>query len=308
MVAANRLPFLLLGLLVSLPALAEEAPLAVREIAPGVFVHEGEIALMAEENEGGIANLGFVIGDEGVAVIDSGGSARQGRRLLAAVHEQTELPVRYLVNTHMHPDHVFGNSVFADAGARVIAHRNLPEALASRGDFYLRAFRDSMGGALLDETEIVGPDEVVEGERELELGGRKLMLQAWPTAHSDNDLTVLDLQSGTLFAGDLVFVDHVPVVDDSLLGFINVTARLAELPADQVVPGHGPVSKWPAALEAQRRYLQRLADELREMIAEGVPLERAVEHAGAEESGQWLLFEEYNARNATAGYAELEWE
>ena len=102
---------------------------------------------------------------------------------------------------------------------------------------------------------MVPPTILVDGTTTLDLGSRTLTLRAWPVAHSDSDLTVLDEQTGTLFAGDLVFLGHTPVLDGSLRGWLDVIDELATLPAQRVVPGHGPVSEWPAALADERRYL-----------------------------------------------------
>jgi quinoprotein relay system zinc metallohydrolase 2 len=284
-------------------------PLAVSEVAGGVFVHLGALALMTRDNEGAIANLGFVIGDHAVAVIDSGGSVREGRRLLAAIRARTTKPIRYVINTHVHPDHVFGNAAFETEGADFVGHRNLQHALAARGRFYLDSFRRSMGEELMADVKIIPPTLAVAEEVKLDLGGRTLTVKAWRTAHTDNDLTVWDEASGTLFAGDLVVAQHVPVLDGRILGWLAVMDELAQVPAKRVLPGHGPlIDAWPAALQAQRSYLERLTTDIRLLISRGTPLAEAARSAGEAEKDRWRLFEEYNARNATAAYAELEWE
>lgn len=299
---------LLMVLGTSTLARAQQQELPVSEVAPKIFVHVGEVALMTRENEGATANVGFIIGDDAVAVIDTGGSVREGERLLAAIRARTDKPIRYVINTHGHPDHVFGNAAFVSDGTVFVGHRNLPQALAVRGPFYTDAFRRIMGEQLMEGVRMISPTLLVAGTTRLDLGSRPLTLKTWSTAHSDNDLTVLDERTGTLFAGDLVFLGHIPVLDGSLRGWLKVTDELGSLPAQRVVPGHGPVSEWPAALVDQRRYLAKLANDIRALIARGEPITAAAGTAAASEQPRWQLFGDYNARNATSAYSEIEWE
>jgi len=287
---------------------AQQQELEVTEIAPGLFVHHGVTALMTRENDGAIANIGFIIGESAVAVIDTGGSVREGQLLLAAIRAHTDKPIRYVINTHGHPDHVFGSAAFLSDGTVFVGHRNLPRALATRWQFYIEAFRRIMGDQLLDEVRMIPPTLLIDGTVTLDLGSRTLTLRAWPTAHSDNDLSVLDEETKTLFAGDLVFLTHTPVLDGSIRGWLRVIDELSTLPARRVIPGHGPVSEWPAALTDQRRYLETLASDVRVLVARGEPITVAADTAAASERARWQLFDDYNARNATTAFSEIEWE
>ena len=286
-----------------------EAFFRFSELAPGIRVHVPRPALVAKANQGDIANLGLVIGDEACAVIDTGGSPAIGEKFHAAIAAVTGKPVKYVINTHTHPDHLFGNIAFAGKDVTFVGHRNLPRAIASRQEYYLVSFRRQLGEELMAGMRFVAPTLLVEDELTLDLGNRRLVLKAWPPAHTDCDLTVYDQTTGTLFTGDLVFREHIPVLDGTILGWLKVMDGLASMKATLAVPGHGaPDDTWPAALDAQRTYFERLAADLRQDIKDGINLSRAIEAAAANERRNWALFDEYNGRNASQAYKELEWE
>jgi glyoxylase-like metal-dependent hydrolase (beta-lactamase superfamily II) len=144
---------------------------------------------------------------------------------------------------------------------------------------------------------------------EIDLGGRVLELTAWPTAHTDHDLTVFDRSSGTLFLGDLLFMTHLPVIDGSLRGWVKVMDALESRSGAWIVPGHGAVSHdWPQAMKPQSEYLRGVLTQTRAAIKAGMTIQRAVETVGRDDLKGWALAEQFHARNVTSAYAELEWE
>lgn len=297
--------WLLLG---ALSGAASPPSIALSEVAPGVFVYQGPHGEASPENLGSLANVGFVVGDSAVAVVDTGGSLEFGRRLLGAIRKVSDLPIAFVINTHGHPDHVFGNAAFRSLGATFVGHHKLPRAMAERGGFYQANFRRLVGAAFSD-SDIVPPTLLVQEPIELDLGNRRLRLEAFPTAHTDSDLGVLDVRTGTFFAGDLLFMVRLPVVDGSLKGWLSVIARLRGATVASVVPGHGPASApWPDSLVPQARYLNGVLAGVREVIGRGGSIAEAIEVVAQDERAHWLLFEDNHPRNVTTSFTELEWE
>lgn len=313
--AALRWGVLLHGLLACVGAVqaqvqAQVQALAMAEVAPGVWVHTGAVDDWAPRNGGDVANLGFVVGSRCVAVIDTGGTPAVGQALRRAVAAATPLPVCWVINSHVHPDHVLGNAAFRteSGGPQFVGHARLAASLAAREPYYRQALQREFGTPM-PATDIVPPGVPVQGRMELDLGGRVLQLDAWPTAHTDADLTVYDRQTRTLFLGDLLFVQHLPVIDGSLNGWLQVMQQLQAWDVALAVPGHGPAqADWPAALQPQRQYLQAVRAGTRAAIKSGVPLSRAVGQVAPQAAAPWRLADSFHRRNVTAAYAELEWE
>jgi quinoprotein relay system zinc metallohydrolase 2 len=290
------------------PAEAAEG-IEVSEVAPGVFVHQGRYELQSPQNKGDMANASFIVGADSVAVIDTLGSAVAGRELRAAVRVVTNKPIRYVINTHMHPDHVFGNAAFKEDSPTFVGHYKLARGLASRAERYLAINKKMLGEEAFEGIEIIVPALTVEKTLTLDLGGRTLVLETRPTAHTDNDLIVTDTATNTLFLGDLLFSVHVPTLDGSIRGWLALLDDLGKRQVTRVVPGHGPhAMHLSEALAPEQRYLSAIAADVRKLIKDGKTLEDATKIAGFSERDSWELFDKYHVRNVTAAFAELEWE
>lgn len=280
----------------------------MREVAAGVFIHQGVHQEMVEGYQGDIANIGFVVGKDAVAVIDSGGTKQVGERLREAILKVTALPIRYVINTHIHPDHVFGNAAFVQDKPEFIGHAKLGDAMELRRDIYIKNNTDVLGAAFAG-SELIKPTKPVSDTLEIDLGGRKLQLKAWPTAHTNTDLTVLDTATSTLWTGDLLFVERTPAMDGDTRQWLKLIAQLKVLPAKLVVPGHGAVtSQWQAAFDKEQHYFEVILADIRTGIAKGVVMEKTMDNAAASEKDNWVLFNSVNRRNINLLYPQLEWE
>jgi quinoprotein relay system zinc metallohydrolase 2 len=289
------------------------APLHVDQVAPGVYVHLGQHKDFDDGYDGDIANIGFIVGTEAVAVIDTGGSWAVGMALKEALRGITPLPVRYIINTHGHPDHVFGNAAFLRDDAdgvqpQLIGHARLPRALDARRATYLRNLARQMGTDA-DKSELIAPGQTVQDHLTLDLGHRKLELTAWPSAHTDNDLTVFDSATGTLWSGDLLFIERTPSIDGDVKGWLAATEQLKKLPAAIVIPGHGPVTREKnRALDRQADYLTTLLRDVRASVRRGDTMTATMTTAAASERTRWQLFDIVNRRNVNVLFPLLEWE
>lgn len=286
---------------------ADGRSFSTTEVAPGIHIRRGVDEDVTAANDDAIANIGFIVGRDAVAVFDPGGSLADGARLRAAIRRVTNLPIRYVMLSHVHPDHIFGAGAFNEDKPQFVGHAGLPNALALRGEYYRSRLEQALGKGRAGP--IVVPTVLVHDRTPIDLGGRVLELTAHGLAHSDCDLTALDRQTGTLLASDLLFAQRVPSLDGSLKGWLHELSGLKAAGARRAVPGHGPASvNWPSAAQPLQRYLEILQRETRQAIGRGLDINQAVRTVAQSERNRWTLFDDYNGHNITRAYKELEWD
>ena len=287
---------------------ANAEPLTMAEAAPGVYVHRGVHEELDAGYHGDICNIGFIVGKKGVAVIDSGGSLAVGQQLREAIRKVTALPILYVINTHVHPDHIFGNAAFLADKPSFVGHYKLADAMERRREIYMRNNAAWLGKDA-EGSEMVKPTQPVQSTLDLDIGERSLLLTAHPTAHTNTDLTVLDKNTATLWSGDLLFIERTPSIDGDIKGWLEVIGKLRESQPKSIIPGHGPVpANWKEALGNEQRYLETLLNDVRTSIKKGEPMESAMDTAAASEKDRWVLFGTVNRRNVNIIYPALEWE
>lgn len=283
-------------------AAAFDYQLQPRRIADGVYVLVGRREDFSFANGGNIVNTGFIVGDTGVVVIDTGSSRRYGDQLRAAIARITTLPVVLVINTHHHPDHFLGNQGF-DAGT-LAALPATTAGIVSEG----KAFTDNMyrlNGDWMRDTEPVAPQRALQAGP-LTVAGRNLELIA-ADGHTAADLAVLDRRSGVLFAGDLVFHDRAPTTPHAHIGpWLATLDRLKKLGFRQLVPGHGEVASDAGPIRQTRRYLQWLAATIAEGAGNGLDMpEMLARPLPAEFAGMALADVEYR-RSVTHLFPQAE--
>ncbi|MGB4811919.1 MAG: quinoprotein relay system zinc metallohydrolase 2 [Methylophilaceae bacterium] len=281
---------------------------AIESLGDGIYVHHGVHLDIDVGYQGDICNISFIVGSKGVAVIDTGGSLKVGQALREAIRKVTPLPVLYVINTHVHPDHIYGNAAFLADHPQFIGHEKLANAMELRREAYTK-LNEKLLGKDAEGSVIVKPTMAVKTTLEIDLGDRKLVLAAHPVAHTNTDLSVIDTKTSTLFAGDLLFIERTPVFEGDIKGLIAELEKLKTSPVKQVVPGHGPSTKnWLEAINNQLGYLNVLLTDVRASIKKGESMESTMNTAAASEKDKWVLFDVSNRRNVNIIYPALEWE
>jgi glyoxylase-like metal-dependent hydrolase (beta-lactamase superfamily II) len=299
-----------LALFASCLLAARALAMTPQPVAEGVWFVQGEAALGSSANRNFISNAGFVVTPDGVVVIDALGSPALAEQLLAQIRRITPLPVRHVIVTHYHADHIYGLQVFKATGANVIAHALGRDYLSSdTARLRLDASRQDLWPWIDDKTRIVAADRWLDApETKLAVGGVDFVIRHAGPAHTAEDLAVWLPQRGVLFSGDLVFRGRIPFVGqaDSRQWIASLEKLIADAPRT-VVPGHGPASTEPLAdLKLTRDYLVHLRQAMGEAARNLEPFDEAYDRTDWSRFEALPLFRAANRINAYNTYLLME--
>jgi len=287
-----------------------------RQVAPDTYFVQGLAAMGSSANQNFISNAAFVVTGDGVIVVDSLGSPPLARQLLSLIRRVTPQPIRYVVLTHCHADHLYGLQVFKEAGARIVAHTGCRDYLQSdTAQLRLAASRDELFPWVDEHTRLVTPDLWVgdkgdEQDLVLKLGAREFRVRHVGPSHTVEDLVVFDPVTGVLFAGDVVFRGRIPYVGQAdSRRWISAMDRVLELQPRMMLPGHGPVSTEPAVdLRLTRDYLAHLRQTMGDAARNLEPFDEAYARTDWSRFAGLPLFAAVNRMNAYNTYLLMEHE
>ncbi len=273
------------------------------------------------ENEGHTSNAGFVVTEEGVVVFDALGTPALGYRLLQRIREVTDKPVKRVVVSHYHADHIYGLQAFEEhaAAPTVLAQRGAlgytGGTAASQGEDAERRLeqrRQALFPWVDEKTYIVAPDQVFDRETCFELGGIRFEIRHLGPAHAPGDSVMLIRQYGVLFSGDVIYGGRVPFLDspetdiDHWLEGLDYIAGLKDQ-VRYVIPGHGTLSGDPQqAVGATRRYILFVRQAMAAAVRDFVPFDEAYRNTDWSRYANLPAFEASNRGNAYRIYLEEE--
>jgi glyoxylase-like metal-dependent hydrolase (beta-lactamase superfamily II) len=278
------------------------------QIAPDVYAFIGVQEEISPANRGNVINSGFIVGPDGVIVIDTGVNVTHGRAILAAIREVTDRPVVLIINTHPHPENVLGNNAFLATGAPILARQETIGAMNARCKSCYVNVEQILGKPAMAGTDIVIPNLSVSGNGSYLAGGRRIELYHFGWGHTEGDLSVFDPVSGVLFASDLVHLDRIPHTHEAQVkGWIHALDELRKIPAKRIVPGRGPVAD-PRRIGETQDYLNRLANLIGKHYDKGVSVIDLLKDPSADlpRYQGWALYPETHPLNIQHVYTELE--
>jgi glyoxylase-like metal-dependent hydrolase (beta-lactamase superfamily II) len=286
---------------------AQDLVLRPVQVAPDVYAVIGDLNGQTYENDGLNTNLGFVVSDTGVLVVNSGPSTRVARALHRAIKQVTAQPVKWVVNVNSQGHNWLGNSYFSSLGATLLASDAAERVMHERGtqqlDASLTLLKEKAEGTVL-----AYPGELTADQRELKLGSTTVQLLHFGPAHTSGDLVVWLPQRSVLFAGDIVFTERLlaAIPSGNSANWVQAFDKAMALHPATVVPGHGRPTTIDSARRDTRDYLVYLRTEAKRVLDGGGSLQDAVEKVDQSRFKILLNFDLLALRNMNQVFQDIE--
>ena len=297
----------LLSVLVMLAPAAWALEINPVQVAPGVYAVIGDLGGRTYENESLNANVGFIVSDDGVVVVDPGATYQSARKLHAAIRRVTDRPVKWVINTGGQDHRWLGNGYFREQGAEIIAHAKAKADMTARGADQLAALAPILKEKL-EGTRPVLPTRTFPDRLSLKAGGREIQVIHLGSAHTPGDSVVWLPRERVLFSGDVVYVDRllgvIPV--SSVKRWIATFDAMAKLEPKTIVPGHGAVCDLAKARRDTYDYLVLLRTHMKKAAADFVDLQRAIGTLDQSAFARLQNYDELKGGNASRAYLEAE--
>ena len=292
--------FIFIFLLVAPSGYAEVTVMPIRVSAHAYYV-QGEAGAASSANEGYMSNAGFVVTDAGVVVFDTLGTPVLAHKLVAAIKSVTSQPIKRVIVSHYHADHIYGLQVFKDMGVEIWAHNRGQEYLNSEAAAKLMVQRREDLFPWVDEnSRLVAADKWLGEETRFEMGGLHFELHHVGPAHAPDDMVMFVKEDSVLYAGDLIFIGRVPFVGDAdSRSWLRAIDKLLEFKPKYMITGHGTASHSPVDdLVFTRDYLKYLRKVMGKAVEDFVPFAEAYDKADWSKYAKLPAFDDANRDNA----------
>ncbi|UCB55790.1 MAG: MBL fold metallo-hydrolase [Thiotrichales bacterium] len=280
----------------------------VKQVSEHTYYVEGAAGI-ATDNEGFISNAGFVITGDGVVVFDALGTPSLANELASKIRELTDQPIRKVIVSHYHADHIYGLQVFEDMGASISAPLGAQKYLQSdAAKERLEERQFSLDPWVNENTRLILPDVTVSKSDTFTLGDVTFTINYMGKAHSDGDLSMLVEPDKVLFSGDLIFEGRVPFVGNAdTKNWLETLTRLETGGLTALIPGHGPASTSPGeTIALTRAYIAYLREVMGAAVDEFIPFDEAYAEADWSRFEQLPAFDAGNRINAYQVYLSME--
>jgi quinoprotein relay system zinc metallohydrolase 1 len=272
------------------------------KLSDNSYYFYGKEEYFSKENGGDIANSSFIITKNSVILIDTGSSKLYGEQLKKQIESITKKPIKYILNTHHHPDHFLGNIAFSSSD--IYATEYTKNDIETNGDLYIVNLVNIIHDAM-DKTKTKTPNEILTS-KELDFDGYKLKLLYFD-GHTQSDIVIYDENTKILYASDLVFYKRTLATPHANIeNWIKSLKELEKIDYSILVPGHGIASNNKEPILENIAYLEFLDNTLKTAAIEGLDIFEILNNPIPKEFESFTMFKEEFERSVINLYPSYE--